>query len=362
MASETLRALWLYKLKMLTALLLGAALVVVAGAALMQMASALEPPDTPAKRGDGSQAQAAEAGKPATRIVLNSFLEVEGRRRMLLISVDPATGKWRKLTEGQADHPRVSPDGQTVLFHRDDAIWNCDTAGSDNPGKIATYAAAKVDGVGSPVWSPDGKHFYLSTFAVKLGEIYIGETWRYEADGSNPVKQKVPLTEEVLDISADAKRILTMRTIYSLTDRVMHGFHYSQVRLMALDGSDSRPLSDASGVHTEARLAPDGRRVVYPRIEFKKGQSIVVAGSNGQERLKIYSEPGTCIQGCCWSPDGKQVAAVLYDWDGQGDLVRTSSHWRLEVMDADGHNRREVPLQNKVHMLWPPDWHVLAGR
>src|SRR5262249_26990350 len=69
----------------------------------------------------------------------------------MIIAIDPATGKWQKIADGGHDG-RVSPDGQTLVFSRFGAgIWNCDTGGSNNPGKIS-------DKSGRPVWSPDGKY------------------------------------------------------------------------------------------------------------------------------------------------------------------------------------------------------------
>jgi Tol biopolymer transport system component len=169
----------------------------------------------------------------------------------------------------------------------------------------------------------------------------------------------VPATDDVVDMSPDGKHFLTIRLIYSIPQRIRYGFHFNEVRVLRVDGTESRPLSEDGGIHTDARFAPDGQRVVYTRIEFKKSQSIVVARTSGKERKKIYSEAGTCVKGCCWSPDGKQIAAVLCDWDGQWGLLESSTRWRIEVMDADGKNRREVPLKGKVRMLWDLDWHAL---
>jgi RNA polymerase sigma factor (sigma-70 family) len=310
---------------------------------------------------DKGASKEAAGRKAPSRIVVTADIEVDGKRDILLLSIDPQTGAWKKLSGTEVRHPRVSPDGQTVVFHRGDAIWNCDTGGSDNPGKIAEYAAAKVEGVGPPVWSRDGKHFYLSTFHTRLGgEITVAETWRYDANGRNPVKQLVPDSDDVLDVSPDGKHFLTIRLRYALADRIRHGFNHTEVRVLAPDGKESWLLSEGAAVHRDARFSPDGRRAVYSEIVFKKGQNLYVVHSDGKQRQKIYSEVGTCIQGCCWSPDGKQIAAILYDWDGQGGLQGNSSRWRLEVMDADGQNRREVALKGNVRMLWEPDWHVVG--
>ena len=102
----------------------------------------------------------------------------------MLIAIDPVTGKWQKMTD-DAHNGRVSPDGQTLVFsHLDDGIWNCDTGGSNNPGKIS-------DKSGRPIWSPDGKHL-VATKQEDLDKdnekdrktpAWKDETWRIDADG-----------------------------------------------------------------------------------------------------------------------------------------------------------------------------------
>jgi RNA polymerase sigma factor (sigma-70 family) len=355
LAEGALKTMLPARLKALTAVLLVAAAAVGIGIG-WPAAPAGQPPEAKAEK-----AEAKAAPKSVSRIIVTADVEVDGERDIRLLSVDPRTGAWKKLSGNDVAHPRVSPDGQTVVFHRQDALWNCDTGGSDNPGKIAGYAAAKVEGVGPPVWSRDGKHFYLSTFHTRLGgEIQVGETWRHDADGRNPVKQPVPNSDDVLDVSPDGKHFLTIRLRYAPVERIRYGFNHTEVRVLTADGKESRLLSEGSAIHRDARFSPDGRHVVYCEIVFKKGQSLYVVQSDGKERRKIYSEAGTCIQGCCWSPDGKQIAAILYDWDGQGGFLDNSRNWRLEVIDADGKNRREIPLKGKVRMLWEPDWHAAA--
>jgi hypothetical protein len=105
------------------------------------------------------QPRQAQAGAKARgRIYVSAALrykpagqDEEKTQYNLIIAIDPATGKWQKIADGGHDG-RVSPDGQTLVFSRFGAgIWNCDTAGSNNPGKIS-------DKSGRPVWSPDGKY------------------------------------------------------------------------------------------------------------------------------------------------------------------------------------------------------------
>ena len=50
-----------------------------------------------------------------------------------------------------------------------------------------------------------------------------------------------------------------------------------------------------------------------------------------------------------WSPDGKQLAVTLFDWEVNEKGEKFSSaakdaNHRIEIMDADGKNRRELKL------------------
>lgn len=70
-----------------------------------------------------------------------------------------------------------------------------------------------------------------------------------------------------------------------------------------------------------------------------------VDGNNARE---IVKEVGLASpDGAFWSPDGKQIAVILFDWDlnEDGKEIRRASgdnHFRIEVMDADGTNRRQI--------------------
>ena len=55
--------------------------------------------------------------------------------------------------------------------------------------------------------------------------------------------------------------------------------------------------------------------------------------------------------GAFWSPDGKQIAVSMVNWelDENGRKVRgrpgSDENPRIEIMNADGTNRRELKLQ-----------------
>ena len=80
---------------------------------------------------------------------------------------------------------------------------------------------------------------------------------------------------------------------------------------------------------------------------------------DGTSQKEITSDPNIGPD-ACWSPDGKRLAIVLHDWpvgpDGRQTLSDSSdADYRVEVIDADGQNRRRLPLP-KADFIGSLDW------
>jgi beta-lactamase regulating signal transducer with metallopeptidase domain len=298
-----------------------------------------------------------QQGQPGTkakgRIYVSAGLrfKAEGRGEEkthynLLIAIDPATGKWQKMAD-DAHYGRVSPDGQTLVFGRlGGAIWNCDTGGSNNPGKIS-------DKSGRPIWSPDGKHL-VATRQEDLDKdnekdrktpAWRDETWRIDADGSKPVKLPIPDTDSVEDWSPDGQWFITC------SDRHPPYGHGYQLYLMKTDGTQQRRLTKG-GLNVYARFSPDGNKVLFLRQTAKAGNSIWTMDVDGKNAKEIVKEVDLASpDGAFWSPDGKQLAVILFNWeldDNGKKVVRAgsdASDYRIDLMNADGTNRRPLKLQ-----------------
>jgi Tol biopolymer transport system component/beta-lactamase regulating signal transducer with metallopeptidase domain len=308
----------------------------------------------PTFRHDPIQAQPQQA-KPGTkakgRIYVSATLRLkaegqdeEKKHYGMLIAIDPATGKWQKMTD-DAHSGRVSPDGQTLVFGRHDEIWNCDTGGSNNPGRIS-------DKSGRPIWSPDGKHL-VATKQENLDKdnekdrktpAWRDETWRMDADGGNPVKLPIPDTDSVEDWSPDGQWFVTC------SDRhPPYGRGY-QLYLMKTDGTQQRRLTKG-GLNVYARFSPDGKKILFLRQTAKEGNSIWTMDVDGKNAKEIVEEVGLAFpHGAFWSPDGKQIAVILFNWelDDNGKKVLRNgdaADFRIELMNADGTNRRRLELQ-----------------
>jgi Tol biopolymer transport system component len=266
----------------------------------------------------------------------------------IIVAIDPDTGKWQKITD-QGYYGRVSPDGETLVFGRNNEIWNCDTKGANNPGKI-------LDKDGAPFWSHDGKLIVATKQEIVDGK-WKDETWRFDADGSNPTKLPIPDTDSVEDLSPDGKWFVTC------SDRHPPRGRGYQLYLVKTDGTEQRRLTK-DGLNVFARFSPDGRKILYLHQTAKNGNSIWVTDLDAKNAKEIVKEielasPG----GACWSPDGKQIAVLVFNWelDEKGKRILRDpekANYRLELMDTDGQNRRELKLADArfVWIGWPGDW------
>jgi Tol biopolymer transport system component len=255
----------------------------------------------------------------------------------MVIAIDPDTGNWQKITD-HGRTVRVSPDRQTLVFSRNREIWNCDTRGSNSPRRIS-------DKSGQPIWSPDGKYLVATKPEFVAGR-WKTETWRMDADGSNPTRLPVPDTDWVNDWSPDGQWFAVG------TDRhPPHGASY-QIYLMKTDGTQQRRLT-AGRLNASSRFCPDGRKIVYICQTAKGENSIWVVDVDGQNAREILTEVDLATpHGVFWSPDGKRLAVILiHPWEKGQMKPGVPTNFRIQIMDADGHNRQELKLANAESMF-----------
>lgn len=306
----------------------------------------------------GQQEQA--VAKKKARIYLHAHLKVKRagddaeQDYRGIIAIDPDTGKWQKIT-GDGHSPRISPDGETVIFARhvggaggfvDSVLWNCDTGGTDNPGKITDLG-------GVPSWSPDGKHLVLNKGKFE-NKAWTHQTFRIDANGANAKELPIPKTDEVDDWSPDGKWFVTV------SDRHPPHGHGYQLYVMHPDGTGECRLTK-NGLNCYPRFSPDSRKIVYIHQTAKEGNSIWVVDVDGKNAREVLKEENLVSPDfACWSPDGKRLAVCRFKWDDGDDGVRrrgADSEHRLEIMDTDGQNRRRVTLADAtIVWLGHADW------
>jgi Tol biopolymer transport system component len=285
----------------------------------------------------------------------NSAEQVEEVRG--IIAVDPETGRWEKIVD-DGFLVRVSPDGKVLAFVK------VNPAKSNSPriaesGEIWTYdlsshAATRIlDYGGWLCWSLDGRQI-VSTKTHRTDEsTYEKKTWQVNRDGSGRTKLPVPETDIVGDWSGDGKWFVTVAN-RSPSGRGL------QLYRMHPDGSEESRLTP-DGHNCYPRFSPDSRQIVYFHRGRETGNSLHVMDADGTNDHEVLREEGlTGVEGSCFSPDGRRLAVVRSNQqlaNGKKVYRETEGSFHLEVVNADGKNRRELRLDRaKVLWLGHPDW------
>jgi Tol biopolymer transport system component len=265
----------------------------------------------------------------------------DGHAEGRLLALDPGSGDRREVFAGCNMRPRISPDGRFVAYEREGWIWVRDlTKGGESKQVLDLEGAAFGT---PPVWSHDGSQLIAS-----LGrrdeerDHWRFTTYRINADGTAKEELKIPHEDGVQDWSSDGRWLLT-----TSGRRAMIGW---QLYVMRPDGTEVRQITEG-GNPFYTRFSPDGRSVLYTDGTSEERRGIWVVELEGLARRRVLST-GKAFASACWSPDGKRIAVLVFDWDPAGAHPEIG---RLIVMDRDGSNSLEFPLHDvlKVDM---PDW------
>lgn len=289
------------------------------------------------------------------------------------IAIDPNTGNWtwlQNLSKSGFTVPlspvRVSPDGGTMLYMVENEIWKCDAMTGANPIRVFQNAQPKA-------WAPDGAEF-IAVVAMEAGSPNKTENWRVSADGKKQSVLPLPIGDVVEDWSPDGRWLLG----WSHAD--------GQLYIVKLDGSGRKRLTNTNknaSRNEHPRFSPDGRRIAYLQTLYQAGnaapesrfslRTINVDGTDDREILgEVPARPArpkatwTAPMGARWSPDGKHLAAVLFDHTRDGGILAINGNWRLAIIAAAGGNLRELKLDGILNTVLPwdgPEWRpTVPGR
>ena len=219
----------------------------------------------------------------------------------------------RQLTSGTADDslPRLSPDGQDVVFSRAAGdnynIFVMPTAGGR--ARQVTFLSGEARARGA-VWSPDGQEIaFGATTAWRDEPVRV---WKVSADGGAP--EEFPLSQSTPGSLewAPGTRILYRRAenpSYSAID---------------VDTGEETPLfaDDSVGFLNQPRYSPDGSQVALFRRSPDRG--IWLASADGELEGLIDGQPEVDSVSrfpIGWTADGTWVYA-WGEWNGSLQIVR----------------------------------------
>ncbi len=248
--------------------------------------------------------------------------------------VDPSGSIERLPIVDVAWSPRVSPDGERLLFNRESggiAIWVHDLARGVER-KLSTEDGAAF----WAVWTPDGESvvFNLGTAPPAPFHLFVKP-----ADGSRPARQLTEIDDGQIpySFSADGATLAFVVTFYPKPG--------SDIWTLSLAG-DGRPRPFLRERFTESHpaLSPDGRWMAYASDESGRFEVSV----------RSYPGPGGLIpisaQGGwepIWAPDGR----TLYYRDLSGSRIMAVSFNTVDSAPLAGRPRVVVegPFQGGLY-------------
>jgi Tol biopolymer transport system component len=218
--------------------------------------------------------------------------------------------------------PQLSPDGRTLAFCSEGAIWVvplAGEAGSGIPGVPVRLPG--VERAQDPVaWSHDGR--WLAYNRTPPGQTLASEMWVVSASGGPPrVVPFQPLRAGApnfrISLSPDGRDLAFVHQASVLPPA-------GGIYIVPVEGGTPKSLTAAGAPSTSPVFSPDGRRIAFVRDDT----NVWVADADGSTPAVQVSNVGTA-QYPVWSPDGKMIAFVR--WSGTG---RSTQMCIVRVPDA----------------------------
>jgi hypothetical protein len=215
-----------------------------------------------------------------------------------------------------AIHPRLSPDGRTIVFSYQGEIWT-----GPRTGGTMTQLIPSEGFDTEPAWSPDGKRIaFLRGASVKVVQF--------------PSGKEVPLPKSITVGGTYAVNKLEFSTD---NRRLLGPFRIGQVHHLAwldLESGDLNPLAAVSSYFRFA-LSPDGKWIVHTTMPDQSGEQAGSDGSytdlwklpaNGTEKAKKVCRFPARIHDLCWA-DGRSLIVATELGQAHHDL------WQVPLAD-----------------------------
>lgn len=280
------------------------------------------------------QAFSAPSGsEPSGKIAFTcQIFKVQASNQICLMNAD-GTGFRRLTTDNTKQHyyPSISPDGKSVVYaaFREPGIYEIYEIEIDSG--VVRQLTDRIGNVNGPEISPDG-----AMIAFKLSTLNSNQIWLMDRDGSN--SRPIPNASGWDPTwSPDGSSILFASDIQGAI----------QLFRIKPDGSELQRVSDLPAIRGRSDWSPDGHFIVtYSGQPWNRDVYIMNAdGSNA----RMLSQTGGNSQGPSISPDGQWIAFTSY-FDKYGDLHGCE----IYIMRVDGSDMRR--LTNNDYCDYQPRW------
>jgi Tol biopolymer transport system component len=235
--------------------------------------------------------------------------------RLGVISVE--TSEVVMLTPEKHDdagdrEPAVSPDGRWVAYARENLSISSELylLRVTEDGKPAGEPVLLQSGARSPVWSPDGRELFFTSFG-RLMRMKASSGWKELAQATG-LRVSIPTISQTGRLAYG--RPATDNNIWRQEVPVAGKPAPPPVSLIASTANDQ-----------DAQYSPDGSRIAFQ--SNRAGIQIWTCASDGTRCAALTAIKGGANTGSPrWSRDGKRIA---FDSGAAG-------HWDVYVIDANG--------------------------
>lgn len=334
------------------------------------------------------------AGGDATRVTNDRAIEINpswtpdghgltysGLANITQVRTVPVAGGEPTVLSFQdynANGPRVSPDGATVVFESDRSgntdIWSVPAGGGD-PRPLTTSAL----GDDQPDWAPDGKSIGFSSNRRGSNDIFVmadtgGEarllvdwpetresTPRFSPDGRTIAfsSTRDARTTDVWIVPAaggSPKRLTMLDAGTTVQDwspdgkflLVRTGYTSGALYRVPVSGGAPQLLRAPPGADA-ARWSPDGRTIAFLNIEGGYSHIGIVPATGGETTMLTADEQAYDLSPR-WSPDGTQLAYEVFDYAHSTEDVVV-----MTLADKSVRHVTSTPERSENQPQWMPD-------
>jgi thiosulfate/3-mercaptopyruvate sulfurtransferase len=234
--------------------------------------------------------------------------------------------------------PAVSPDGQFVAYN------------ALRDGKQADTYVIRADGTGerrltdTPQWEAAPQWLGRN---VVTGVVVQDTSRLFTASPDEPTVTplaRVPGREA--RVSPDGKRLLY----------VFGSWPKSQLVVANLDGAGARAITDEDHAAFNPAWSPDGRRVAYTVADMSTHAiqvAVVDADGKNQRQLTHFADEDGGPQWAAWSPDGKRIAIQSGKYSREKPETNTSYIWIISLAD---NSLKKLNAHDRPYLDETPSW------
>jgi serine/threonine protein kinase/Tol biopolymer transport system component len=317
------------------------------------------------------------------------LIRSEGGEPHLLVSPSTPVTEYEIITDLS-----WSPDGGSIRFTRDQALWQVTSTGSNLHQLLPRWNPSSWKCCG--VWTPDGEIFLFVSGELNSSPFHPGaQLWAIEERGGrSPDAKPVQLTSGPIrwgkPIPARDGRKIFARGVTLRGELVRYDRQSDQLRpylggisaefvTYSSDGESMAYVSFPDGVLWRAnrdgtgvvqlteppfypkfpRWSPDGKQILFTDLGPNRQDVLYVVSVNGGTPKRVLPEDNGPQSDGNWSPDGKKV---LYQPSNFSRSSGSQGKAEFRILDLASHTITTVPGSEGMYWpRWSPDGRSIAG-